>query len=242
MSINSELTKIKFMLNAGINDFLQNIPNLRYQKQNEIKNINDLLSEKTIQDIDNLNDLEKFINNSSNCALKNKATQTVFADGNPGAKIMLIGEAPGAEEDKIGKPFVGLAGKLLDRMLATINLDRTKVYISNVVPWRPPNNREPDNEEILQCMPFIQRHIELIQPSILILLGGTASKAILTTNIGITKLRGKWHNYNSLGLKKPILTRAIFHPAFLLRSPRHKKETWQDLLEIKKIIISNEYF
>jgi len=223
------------MLSDGINYFMQNTPNVRYQRQSKIKNINN------IQDVDSLSDLEEFIKKSSICALKNQSTKTVFADGNPSAKIMLIGEAPGAEEDKIGKPFVGLAGKLLDKMLAAINLDRTKVYISNVVPWRPPGNRAPDNEEILQCMPFIQRHIELIQPLILILLGGTASKAILTTNIGITKLRGNWHNYSSLGLKKSILTRAIFHPAFLLRSPEHKKETWQDLLEIKKKIEAHEY-
>ena len=149
---------------------------------------------------------------------------------------MLIGEAPGADEDKFGKPFVGRAGKLLDKMLAAIKLDRNKVYISNVVPWRPQGNRQPTTEEILQCLPFIQKHIEIINPSILVLLGGTATKALLTTNQGITKLRGKWHTYNSLGLLNPILTRAIFHPAFLLRSPEHKKSTWEDLLEIQKKI------
>ena len=149
-------------------------------------------------------------------------------------KIMLIGEAPGAEEDKYGKPFVGKAGELLDKMLNSIELDRNKVYISNIIPWRPPGNRNPTDEEILQCLPFIQKHIEIINPSILILLGTIASKALLITNLGITKLRGKWHQYNSLGLPKPIITRAIFHPAFLLRSPGYKKPTWEDLLEIQK--------
>ena len=124
--------------------------------------------------------------------------------------------------------------ELLDKMIASIGLDRDKIYISNVVPWRPPNNRQPTTEEILQCLPFIQRHIEIINPLIIVLLGGTASKALLTTTEGITKLRGTWHHYNSLGLSNPILTRAIFHPAFLLRSPQFKKQTWEDLQEIQK--------
>ena len=119
-------------------------------------------------------------------------------------------------------------------MIASIGLDRDKIYLSNVIPWRPPNNRQPTSEEILQCLPFIQRHIEIINPSIIVLLGGTASKALLTTNEGITKLRGTWHQYNSLGLSNPVLTRAIFHPAFLLRSPQFKKQTWEDLQEIQK--------
>jgi DNA polymerase len=149
---------------------------------------------------------------------------------------MLIGEAPGAEEDKLGKPFVGAAGQLLNKMLAAINLDRNSVYITNIVPWRPPNNRAPNTEEILQCLPFIQKHIEIIQPSILVLLGGTATKAILATTLGITKIRGKWHKYNSLNIKVPILTMAVYHPAFLLRSPGHKKEAWEDLQKIQKKI------
>jgi DNA polymerase len=155
---------------------------------------------------------------------------------------MLIGEAPGTEEDKLGKPFVGAAGQLLNKMLAAINLDRNSVYITNIVPWRPPNNRAPNTEEILQCLPFIQKHIEIIQPSIMILLGGTATKAILATTLGITKLRGKWHEYNSLNIKEPILTIAMYHPAFLLRSPGHKKEAWEDLQKIQKKIttMSNE--
>ena len=133
-----------------------------------------------------------------------------------------------------GKPFVGKAGQLLDKMLESIGLDRSKVYISNIIPWRPPGNRQPTTEEILQCLPFIQKHIELINPSILILLGGTASKALLITSEGITKLRGKWHEYNNLRLPSPIPVRALFHPAFLLRSPHYKKQAWEDLLEIKK--------
>ena len=187
-----------------------------------------------IQNIESLDQLERYIKTSDDCLLKNKALNTVFADGTPSSKVMLIGEAPGAEEDKLGKPFVGAAGQLLNKMLASINLDRNSVYITNIVPWRPPNNRAPNTEEILQCLPFIQKHIEIIRPSILVLLGGTATKAILATTIGITKLRGKWHEYSSLNIKKPILTIAMYHPAFLLRSPGHKKEAWQDLQKIQK--------
>ena len=234
MSIYSELQNLKLLLNIGISEFLQNNPNTRYHIQNEKKDTNNKIPNNNIQNIDSLDLLKQFINNFDNCSLKQQATQAVFADGNPSAKIMLIGEAPGAEEDKLGKPFVGRAGQLLDKMLAAIQLNRNTVYITNVVPWRPPNNREPSSDEILQCLPFIQKHIEIVKPSILILLGGTAAKAILTTNLGITKLRGTWHAYNSPKLDNPIPTRAIFHPAFLLRSPARKKETWEDLLEIQK--------
>ena len=234
MSLNSELKNLTFMINSGISSFIQDDPNPIYN--------NKIINEKTsnyskinsISDIQTLSELKEFINNSNVCALKNNAIQSVFSDGNPSSKIMFIGEAPGADEDKYGKPFVGRAGKLLDKMIASIGLDRDKIYISNVIPWRPPSNRQPTTEEILQCLPFIQRHIEIINPLIIVLLGGTASKALLTTNEGITKLRGTWHQYNSLGLSNPILTRAIFHPAFLLRSPQFKKQTWEDLKEIQK--------
>ena len=232
MSLNSELKYLKFYLNSGINEFIQNYPNPRYNIKTIIKN--------NIIDVQTLTDLELFIKYSNVCALKKNAKQMVFADGNPQSKIMLIGEAPGADEDRYGKPFVGQAGQLLDKMLATINLDRNKVYISNVVPWRPPNNRQPSTEEILQCLPFVQKHIEIINPSIIILLGNTAAKALLTTNLGITKLRGKWHEYSSLSLLKKIPTRAMFHPAFLLRSPGFKKHAWDDLIEIEKKIKFNE--
>ena len=234
MSINSELQNLKFLLNAGINEFLQNNPSPKYHIHNEKKDSNKIMPNCNIQDIDTLDSLEQFIKNFDKCDLKQHAIQTVFADGSPSAKIMLIGEAPGVEEDKLGKPFVGRAGQLLNKMLAAIKLNRNSVYITNVIPWRPPNNRQPSSEEILQCLPLIQRHIEIVKPSMLILLGGTATKAILATTHGITKLRGAWHAYNSPRLENSIPTRAIFHPAFLLRSPAQKKETWEDLLEIQK--------
>ena len=223
MSLNLELKNLKFLINSGISVFIQDIPNSIYKIKKEQKKNNFDLHIDNISDIQNLAELKAFIINSNACALKKNALQAVFADGNPSSKIMLVGEAPGADEDKYGIPFVGRAGQLLDKMLSAIGLDRKKVYISNVIPWRPPGNRQPTNEEILQCLPFIQKHIEIINPFILILLGGTAAKALLTTSQGITKLRGKWHQYNSLGLSYPIITRAIFHPAFLLRSPEYKK-------------------
>ena len=234
MSFNLELKNLTFMINSGISSFIQDDPNPIYNNKIINEKINNYSKINSISDIQTLSELKEFINNSNVCALKNNAIQSVFSDGNPSAKIMFIGEAPGADEDKYGKPFVGRAGKLLDKMIASIGLDRDKIYISNVIPWRPPNNRQPTTEEILQCLPFIQRHIEIINPLIIVLLGGTASKALLTTNEGITKLRGTWHQYNSIGLSNPILTRAIFHPAFLLRSPQFKKQTWEDLQEIQK--------
>ena len=237
MSINSDFSYLNFLKDSGISSFLQNSPNNYYEP---IDDLNDSLGTQTIEEIRSLAELETFIKQSKACTLKNQAKNTVFSDGNSSSKIMLIGEAPGAEEDKIGKPFVGIAGQFLNKMLAAINLDRNSVYITNIVPWRPPNNRTPDSEEILQCLPFVQKHIEIIQPSILILLGGTAAKAILTTTQGITKLRGQWHTYNNLNLKKPIPTIATYHPAFLLRSPANKKEAWTDLKAIRKKITNNE--
>ena len=197
MSTNLDLFYLNFLKESGVNFFLQNSPFKYYLVSNikELTNSNEL--SKNIQDILTLFQLKTYIEDSNLCPLKNYAKQAVFSDGNPSSKIMLIGEAPGVEEDKLGKPFVGLAGQLLNKMLKAINLDRNSVYITNVVPWRPPNNRTPNSEEILQCLPFIQKHIEIIKPSIMILLGGTAAKAILATTLGITKLRGQWYEYNN---------------------------------------------
>ena len=236
MSINSNYSYLFFLKDSGVNSFLQNSPNNHYKITHKDTSLDSVSLLNNIQNIESLNQLEKFIKTSNTCTLKHQALKTVFADGNPFSKIMLIGEAPGAEEDKLGIPFVGAAGQLLNKMLTAIELDRNSVYITNIVPWRPPNNRAPNSEEILQCLPFIQKHIEIIQPYILILLGGTATKAILSTTQGIIKLRGRWHEYNSLNIKKTIPTIAIYHPAFLLRSPGHKKEAWKDLQEIQKKI------
>ena len=166
------------------------------------------------------------------CALKESAKSLVFADGNPDGRLMFIGEAPGGEEDRHGVPFVGPAGKLLDRMLAAIGLDRTDAYITNILPWRPPGNRSPTDSEIAACLPFIERHIELA--AILILVGGTAAKTLLDTTQGIMRLRGRWFEYARPGLPAPIPARPLLHPAYLLRQPAQKRETWMDLVEIRR--------
>jgi uracil-DNA glycosylase family 4 len=167
------------------------------------------------------------------CPLRRTATNTVFADGNPAAPVLIIGEAPGADEDRIGKPFVGRAGQLLDRMLAAIGLDRTDVQITNVIYWRPPGNRKPTAAEIASCLPFVFRHIVLSQPKILVLAGGTAASSLLDMAEGITRLRGRWFDLAIPGLDAKLPTLPMFHPAFLLRSPERKREAWRDLLALK---------
>lgn len=171
------------------------------------------------------------------CALKHTAANLVFGDGHAGATVMFIGEAPGGEEDRQGVPFVGPAGKLLDRMLAAIGLERSQAYITNILPWRPPGNRSPTDAEIAACLPFIERHIELVEPRLLVLVGGTAAKTLLGTREGIMKLRGRWFTYESVHMAAPIPARAIFHPAYLLRSPAQKREAWIDLLAIRHRLV-----
>jgi uracil-DNA glycosylase family 4 len=167
------------------------------------------------------------------CPLKRTATKTVFIDGNPAAPLLFIGEAPGADEDRIGRPFVGRAGQLLDRMLAAIGLDREMVQITNVIYWRPPGNRKPTTAEIAACLPFVLRHIALAAPRVLVLCGGTAASALLPVTDGITRLRGRWFDLAVPGLAMPVPTLPMFHPAFLLRAPERKREAWRDLLALK---------
>ena len=180
----------------------------------------------------NLEELENALKSFDGCNLKRTAKNTVFADGDPSSKLMLIGEAPGRDEDIQGLPFVGRAGQLLNKMLAAINLERSDVYITNVIPWRPPGNRTPTPQETEICRPFIERHIELVQPEIIMLLGGSSAKTLLNTTDGIMKLRGKWKEL-SVG-QSQIPTLPTLHPAYLLRQPGHKRLAWQDLLEIKQ--------
>jgi uracil-DNA glycosylase family 4 len=168
------------------------------------------------------------------CPLKRTATNTVFADGNPQAPVMIIGEAPGADEDRIGKPFVGRAGQLLDRMLAAIGLDRAGVQITNVIYWRPPGNRKPTAQEIASCLPFVFRHVALSRPRVLVLAGGTSATSLLDTTEGITRLRGRWFDLAIPGLDAPLPTLPMFHPAYLLRTPERKREAWRDLLALQQ--------
>ena len=174
--------------------------------------------------------LEKF----DGCALKFTATRLVFADGNPQARIMFVGEAPGRDEDIEGLPFVGRSGKLLDRMIAAIGLDRTSAYIANVIPWRPPGNRTPTPQETQICLPFIQRQIELVNPDVLVTLGNPSTQTLLQTREGIMRTRGKWFDYDT-GTRN-IRALATFHPAYLLRSPSYKRMAWQDLRSVAKAL------
>lgn len=173
----------------------------------------------------------------SGCPLKATAKNLVFADGNPQAKIMLVGEAPGRDEDIQGLPFVGRSGQLLDRMLASIGLSRENVYISNVLPWRPPGNRTPTPAETAMCLPFIMRHIELVGPKVLVCVGGVSAKELFGTKTGITRLRGQWKTFDPAAIGGPegqtVPAIAMLHPAYLLRQPAQKRLAWRDLLSLK---------
>lgn len=174
-----------------------------------------------------LDQLRAAMDGFDHCELKRGARQLVFADGTPGARVMIIGEAPGRDEDREGKPFVGRAGQLLDRMLAAIDLDRrVNVYITNVLPWRPPQNRDPKPEEIGMMKPFLERHVALAKPDVLVVMGNISCQAVLGKR-GITRLRGQW----AQALDLPVIP--MFHPAYLLRQPQAKRQAWADLLELK---------
>jgi DNA polymerase len=181
-----------------------------------------------------LDELRAILDTFEGCALRATATQLVFADGNPQGRVMFVGEAPGRDEDIEGLPFVGRSGKLLDLMMAAIGLDRSKVYIANIVPWRPPGNRDPSPHEAAICLPFLLRQIELVDPEVLVCMGNPSSKTLLRTSEGITKTRGRWMPFNT-GTRE-IRAIATFHPAFLLRSPLQKRLAWRDFLAIKQAL------
>ena len=195
------------------------------------RNINNVTTSFGGTKLQKLKKLKKSIQLIENCELKKNATNLVFGDGNISAKIMIIGEGPGAQEDAESKPFVGRAGKLLDKMLESIHLNRTKVYISNVVNYRPPANRRPTEEEIERYLPYLKNHIEIMNPKILILLGSTALNAIIGNVTVISKARGKWIQ-KEIGTVKPWII-ASFHPAFLMRQPEQKKLAWIDLKMVR---------
>lgn len=178
-----------------------------------------------------LDQLRSMLETFEGCGLKLRATNLVFADGNPDADIMLVGEAPGREEDLQGKPFVGRSGQLLDRMLGAIGLDRTNVYIANTVPWRPPGNRTPSPSEVAVCLPFLYRQIELVAPKVLVALGGASASTLFETDTGITRLRGQWRELEVNGHSMRAV--ATLHPAYLLRQPAAKRLAWADLLSVK---------
>jgi DNA polymerase len=187
--------------------------------------------------ISSLDKLKEIVANFNGCTLKNFALNTVFADGNPGAKIMLIGEAPGAKEDELGIPFCGESGMLLDIMLSTVKLSRKEnIYITNTVFWRPPANRKPTKQEINICQPFLEKHIALINPKLIVCVGSTAVTGLFGDKTSINTARNTKHFYQNSYLPQPITTMAIFHPAYLLRQPAKKKDTWFDLIKIQQFI------
>ena len=222
----SNKKNLEFIINSGINYFLQGSPRNWFENEKKLEHsdFNKNNGDKKTQIYEVIKDLK---NHKS--SLKKTATKLVVYDGNLNAKVMLIGEAPGRDEDQQGIPFVGRAGQLLNKMLLAINIQREDVYITNVVNWRPPDNRTPNDNEILEFLPFLQRQIDIIKPKFIFLLGGVAAKAILSTPLALGKLRGKWHEYKSLNLEEGIPTIASYHPAFLLRSPQYKKHSWEDL-------------
>lgn len=182
-----------------------------------------------------LEELEAILGHFDGCALKFSAKNLVFADGNPKGRVMLVGEAPGADEDRIGRPFVGRSGQLLDRMLAAIGLDREQVYIANVVPWRPPGNRTPTPQEVAICKPFIARQIELANPDVLVCLGGPSVQNLLDAKDGILRTRGRWFSYRTEG-GRDIKALATLHPAYLLRQPLQKRLAWRDIQALRRAL------
>tara|TARA_B100001123_G_C15049687_1_gene923066 strand:- start:88 stop:804 length:717 start_codon:yes stop_codon:yes gene_type:complete len=225
----NSLSILNYYKSFGVESHIQNTPRIRFKNYNDQKN-----QKKTIHG--KLTELKKKIINVD-CKLKLNSKNFVFYDGILRSDIMIIGEAPGFEEDKAGKPFVGAAGKKLDEMINAIGLDRkNNVYITNIIPWRPTNNRTPTENEINLFLPYVEEHISIISPKILLLFGNVASKSLLNLNEGITKHRGKWFNYNNPFLNKKIFATCIFHPSYLLRSPNKKKFAWEDLKKVKEKI------
>ena len=220
--INNSIKKIKYYNFINYNLIYDNKAINRYKKDN---------FQIPADKYKSLDRLKKSIINLKNCDLKKNAKNMVFSDGNPKSKIMLIGEAPGANEDEEGLPFVGRAGMLLDKMLAAINLDRKKVYISNIINYRPPENRRPTDEEINRYLPIITKHIDVINPKILILLGSTAMNALIGNDVVISKMRGKWIEKKFGNCKTSVII--TFHPAFLMRQPAQKKMAWIDLKMVR---------
>ena len=244
MNIKNIKSFIEFYKFLGITDCIyqvqRNKMKLKVDPKTNIQEIKkNKKNEKTIESkLAAINNLKSLIF-TLDCSLKDVATNLVLCDGNYNANIMFIGEAPGANEDIDGKPFVGEAGKLLDKMLSFINLSRNNIYITNMVFWRPPGNRTPNEKEISVCLPYTKKHIKIIKPKLLVFVGSIAAKNLLKSKEGITKIRGKKHIYEDKENDLKIEARAIFHPAYLMRNPIEKKTMWDDLLEIDEFINSN---
>lgn len=238
-SMKQELPQLESIKSADQSEPIRQLVSTRSRNPLQTQEAILKTAEKLALEADNLEQLRKNLDQFEGCPLKKMATNTVFSDGNPRARVMLIGEAPGADEDRLGKPFVGLSGQLLDLIFQSQGFTRDNLYISNVIPWRPPGNRVPTREETAMCLPFIERHIELAEPDLVVFVGGTAAKTLMRTNIGISKMRGKTIDYPLFGdAAKTFKATALFHPAYLLRSPGQKKLVWLDLLRMRDLLES----
>ena len=229
---------IDFLIQSGVHTFLKETPNNLLETK-ELKEKS--LKKKDIKALEEINEIKELISLISNhqSTLKKTTKKLVLYDGDLQSNLMIIGEAPRQEEDEQGVLFVGRAGQLLDKMLSAIKLERKNVYITNVLPWRLPQNRTPTDQEILDFLPFLQKQIEIIKPKFIYLLGTTATKAILSTPLSLEKLRGKWHKYQSMNIDNAINVLVSYHPEFLLKSPEYKKEAWNDLQMLEKKINEN---
>jgi len=228
----------EFLTKSGVHTFLKETPNNLVKDRQIHKKIIESEDTKKLDEITEIKHLIPLIFNHKS-SLKNTAKKLVLFDGNTKSNLMIVGEAPGQEEDEQGIPFVGKAGQLLNKMLSAIQLDRKDVYVTNAIPWRPPQNRTPTNEEILDFLPFLQRQIEIIKPTFIYLLGTTAAKAILSTPLSLGKLRGQWHEYKTINMNASVNVLVSYHPAYLLRSPNYKKEAWSDLQMLQKKLNEN---
>ncbi|HJD55338.1 MAG TPA: uracil-DNA glycosylase [Rickettsia endosymbiont of Pyrocoelia pectoralis] len=225
-----------------INPMPQKTPDKLFEPDINKSHDNIGLARSLADKANNIEELKESLLNFNGCELKKLANNTVFGDGNPKAPIMLIGEAPGSNEDLKGIPFCGESGNLLDNMLHAIGVSRkNNAYITNTVFWRPPANRQPTLEEVDICRPFVEKHIALINPKLIILVGSTAATSLLGKNAGITKIRQEYYFYTNKYLSAPIQTTSIFHPAYLLRQPSQKRTSWYDLLKIKEYLEHNNF-
>lgn len=229
---------------SGISEVYSSTPIDRTKKElpaskpnKEIKNTNMNISSRQLADsASSLDELKKIVHEYNGCAIKKTALNTVFADGSQSASVMLIGEAPGANEDKYGIPFCGQSGKLLNNILLSIGLKREEVYITNTLFWRPPGNRRPTLEELHQCRPFVEKHIALLKPKLIVLVGSTAVESLLDSKVSMHTLRDGLFEYTNQYLKHKIKTFVIFHPSYLLRQPAKKKLMWYDMLRVKEFL------
>ena len=228
----------EFLKQSGVHSFLKETPNYHIKDKHNETNITSNKNEKKLNEITEIDELIPLITNHKS-SLQNTSKNLALFDGNTNSKLMIIGGIPGQEEDEQGLPFVGSSGKLLNKMLSAIQIERKDIYITNALPWRLPQNRTPTDQEILEFLPFLQRQIEIIKPKFIYLLGTIAAKAVLSTPLSLNELREKWHDYKSINMDTSVKVLVSYHPSTLLQSPKFKKEAWSDLQMLQKKLNAN---